>query len=75
MDDVPNAVIYLRLSFMQMIYHQMINLNLSCVTDWLIEKRFSLIVKKSKYMLFHTYQNDTSHVTSQLELNNDKIKK
>ena len=52
-----------------------INRELSRVGEWIIINRLSIIISKTKYMIFHPRQKDISHVTLEPTLNGDKIKR
>ena len=52
---------------------QLINEELHKVGEWLSSNRLSLNVKKTKFMLFHTYQKNIDHLTPNIFLNGDTI--
>ena len=53
----------------------LINGELLKVNDWLVANRLSLNVNKTKYMIFHNSQKDTSNFTLNLILNHGEIEK
>ena len=45
------------------------------VSIWLVANRLSLNIKKTKYMIFHTYQKNTDYLTSNITLNGNVLER
>ena len=53
----------------------LLNNELINICDWLIINILSLNISKTKYMVFHPYQKDLSHLVQSLTINNTEIER
>ena len=52
-----------------------LNVELHKISNWLVADRLSLDIKKTKYMIFHTYQKHTYYLTSNITLNGNVLER
>ena len=52
-----------------------INDELHKVGNWLVANRLSLNIKKTEYMIFHTYHKNTDYLTSNITLNGNVLER